>query len=115
MMYRDFNRVLKPDGSYIFFETHPFIRPFDDSTNELRIVKPYDQIEPGYHWRVQDFVNALVSTGFGVERMDELFADKKTLGASWWKKTDFDWDEKSDWHKNPYAALPQWLSICARK
>jgi ubiquinone/menaquinone biosynthesis C-methylase UbiE len=115
MMYGNFNRVLKPGGSYIFFETHPFNRPFDDSTNELRITKPYNQTEPSHHWRVQDFINALISGGFSIERMDELFAEKNTLGANWWDKTKYNWDEKADWQKNPYAALPQWLSICTKK
>lgn len=114
IMYKNFNRVLKPGGSYIFFDTHPFNRPFDDSTNGLKIVKPYDQIEPGYHWRMQDFVNELIVSDFEIERMDELFAEKTILGAKWWHKSDI-WDEKADWHKNPYAALPQWLSICAVK
>lgn len=41
-MHRSFSRVLKPRGRYIMFETHPFIRPFDDSTDEIRLVKDYD-------------------------------------------------------------------------
>lgn len=113
VMYGSFRRILKRGGRYVFFETHPFIRPFDDSTTELKIIKPYDQIKPDLHWRVQDIINALIGSGFTIRRMDEFFAQKNTLGANWWYKDEVDWDEMSDWHKNPYAALPQWLSICS--
>jgi len=34
VMYQSFYRVLREAGYYIYFETHPFIRPFDDSGSE---------------------------------------------------------------------------------
>ena len=111
-MYRQFYRILRPGGHYLFFETHPFNRPFDDETTRLQIKKRYDDTREN-DWRVQDFINSLLESGFTVARMDELFADRGTLGASWWEPDE--WDEKSDWHKNPYAALPQWISFCAGK
>ena len=61
-MYYNFNRVLKPDGRYIMFDTHPFNRPFDDSGNEIKIIKDYDNIK-GNHWRVMDLYNAIISQG----------------------------------------------------
>ena len=111
-MHRQFCRVLKDNGCYIFFETHPFNRPFDDETNQLRIKKRYDDTRDN-DWRVQDFVNSLIGSGFTITHMDELFANRSTLGATWWQPEE--WDEKSDWNKNPYAALPQWISFCAAK
>ena len=111
-MYRQFYRILKPGGHYLFFDTHPFIRPFDDESDRLQIKKRYDDMRDN-DWRVQDFINSLLKSGFTVARMDELFADRSTLGVSWWEPDE--WDEKSDWHKNPYAALPQWISFCANK
>ena len=45
---------------------------------------------------MQDLVNALVVSGFKIELMDELFAEKTDLGAEWWDKNKFDWDEKAD-------------------
>ncbi len=117
-MYGSFRRVLKAGGRYIFFETHPFIRPFDDSSNALRVIKPYEKTgpfgdPPNYLWRICDFANGLISSGFRIVNMDEFHAEKAIIGARWW---DLDgWDAKADWHVNPYAALPQWVSFCAVK
>lgn len=119
LMYAGFNRILKNGGRYIFFETHPFIRPFDDTTNELKVNKSYNKIEmfsgdmPNYHWRVQDFTNSIIESGFTINAMDELFAERDTIGARWWNISE--WDEKADVNKNPYAALPQWISYCVEK
>ena len=114
LMYKNFNRILKDEGKYIFFETHPFIRPFDDSTNILAVKKRYDSID-GNDWRVQDFVNALISSGFIIKQLNEMFAEKHCIGAEWWHRDQFDWDLMADWRENPYAALPQWVFFCAIK
>lgn len=64
-------------------------------------------------FRVQDsMVLDEIENGFTITRYDELHANKKALGAEWWSEP---WDEKANWHINPYAALPQWLSICSIK
>lgn len=117
-MYRGFHRILTDNGKYIFFETHPFNRPFDDSTNELNIKMRYsafvnDDGVPNYLWRVQDFVNSLVRSGFTIQAMEEIFAEKHVIGASWWKEDE--WDRQSDMTHNPYAALPQWISFMCGK
>ena len=118
MMYSGFYRILRNNGHYIFFDTHPFIRPFNDNTNELKIERPYGRILkedsiPNYYWRVQDIVNFLIESGFSISSMDELFAEKDILGAKWWDISE--WDEKADININPYAALPQWISLCLTK
>ena len=112
VMHKSFNRILKEGGRYIFFETHPFIRPFDDSTNVLKVKKPYTDTSNN-NWRVQDFTNSLIESGFTINCMDELSAEKDVLGADWWNQDE--WDEKADININPYAALPQWISFCSRK
>jgi ubiquinone/menaquinone biosynthesis C-methylase UbiE len=72
-MYKNINRVLKNNGKYLMYEIHPFDRPFsyDDVSNNtsLKIVKPYDDIGPhdlNYHWRVQDFLNAIINSGLNI-------------------------------------------------
>ena len=125
MMYRAFSRVLKPGGTYVFFETHPFWRPFDDSTPEVRIVKPYTSTgpfgdPPNYHWRVGDFLRALLGAGFAIEdfRDMEVYKDD-ILAHSWYyssqEEREKDNYSKYDWTLNPWAALPTWMGVSAKK
>jgi len=127
-MYRNIFRIIKPGGVYVMYEIHPFQRPFDDNAN---IIKPYDatgpfesEIETTFGWRVMDIMNAFLESGLIVKHVEEMFAEK-----------DYDWpffislDEKLngitatqeevdrmyDWHNNPMAALPNWISVAAEK
>lgn len=122
-MYRNFHRVLKPGGRYVMFETHPFIRPFDDSEPTVRIVKRYEDTHvggnpPNYCWRIQDLVNAMIGQGLSIERMEEFHAEIGSMDL-WWYKTPAeaaaDGNKKFDWQQNPWAALPQWIGFAARK
>ena len=112
VMYGNFYRILKDGGRYIFFETHPFIRPFDDAEDVLKVRKMYSDISNN-NWRVQDFANSLIESGFTINHIDELSAEKDVAGAQWWNPEE--WDAKADWQINPYAALPQWISFCTKK
>jgi len=124
-MYGSFRRVLKPGGRYIFFETHPFIRPFDDSAAEVRIVKPYHIIRTednplNYHWRVQDFVKGLLAAGFTLRDFAEFYAKPGYFcGHNWYygsrEEAEADNCRLYDWTLNPYAALPQWLGAVVEK
>jgi SAM-dependent methyltransferase len=85
-MYRNIHRALKPGGCSIFFETHPMKRPFDDSTYQVIIKKPYEDIGPHgevptYDWRIQDFINAVVSAGFNIREMQEFHSLRDDLEA----------------------------------
>jgi len=128
-MYGNFNRVLKADGRYIMFETHPFIRPFDDSGKDVIIDKPYEDTGPfvsvvktgeitEFAWRVMDIYNAMQNAGFVVTRMEEFHP-----GPDWYdtwfargqEETDEQYARKFDWTQNPWAALPQWIGFSAKK
>lgn len=122
-MYDNFNRVLKDNGYYIMFETHPFIRPFDDSKEIITVKKLYEDIGPfgdvpNYHWRMQDFINGLISAKFTIQELVEFHSEIGDLD-NWWYNTEEeakkDNNKKFDWKQNPWAALPQWFSVCARK
>lgn len=122
-MYRNFHRVLHDGGFYIMFETHPFIRPFDDSQPDITAKKPYEEIGPfdnvpNYGWRVQDIFNAAIDANFTIRHMEEFHPDIGDL-ESWWYKTleegEADNHRKFDWKQNPWAVLPQWISFCATK
>lgn len=123
-MYRNFHRILKENGRYIMFDTHPWSRPFDKKllgNGEFRIRKPYEETGPfpgetTFDWRIQDFVNSLAVSGFFIERMEEfhsVIADLPNHNYLYEEKdTAY---ENFDWHKNPSAALPQCLGLICRK
>ncbi len=116
-MYGNFKRVLKQNGRYIMFETHPFIRPFDDSGVEIKIIKDYNHTE-GNHWRVMDLYNAFAAQNFVIQRIEEFHAEPgshdlwfyKTLGEA-----EADENRKFDMKQNPWAALPSWIGFSAVK
>ena len=127
MMYGNFKRVLKPGGSFIFFETHPFHRPFGDTGfkgfKRVIVKKPYTDTRGGeieYHWRVQDFMRALLHSGFRVNDFQELMPHEDDHYGYMWHYSSYeervnDKYARYDWRKNPMAALPAWLAIRATK
>jgi len=120
-MYGNFRRVLKPHGRYIMFETHPIIRPFDDSAAEVKIVKLYEDTQPRpgevtYAWRIRDIINSLISAGFSLNCMEEFRPLPNSCDLWWYKsiaEAEADSNAKFDWVKNPWAALPQWMGMSA--
>lgn len=125
-MYKNIYRILKKDGKYLMYEIHPFDRPFsydDVSENKTLVIqKPYDDIGPheiNYHWRVQDFLNAIITSGLNITHVEEMFAEYGTYwcessgGREHLSKEEL--DSLYDWKKNPLAALPQWICISAKK
>ncbi len=123
VMYQSFYRVLREGGYYIYFETHPFIRPFDDSGSEIKVIKPYEDTgpfgdPPNYAWRIQDFMRALLANGFEICDLVEFHPQPEDYDDWWYKSQEEkrkDHYAKFDWRKNPWAALPQWIGACARK
>jgi SAM-dependent methyltransferase len=123
-MYNNFNRVLKPGGKYIMFETHPFIRPFgNDEIPALSVKKPYEQTGrsgdvPNFGWRIMDIFNAAIDSGFIITHMEE-FHPQKTDHNLWFyrssEEAEKDDYKKFDWKQNPWAVLPQWIGFSARK
>jgi len=127
-MYKNFHRVLKSGGYNIFFETHPMTRPFNDSTPDynFKVKKLYEDIKPAanngvprYHWRTQDFVNAVISAGFDLKEMQEFHSIEGDLDDYLPQETNPEHEnygvDMKDWKQNPWAALPQCLCLCSRK
>ena len=127
-MYRNIHRVLKPGGTYMMYEIHPFMRPFDD---DLKVIKPYDATGPfetneevTFGWRVMDIMNAILHSGLNVKHIEEMFAEKDYNSPFWLGLADLlsgvtatreEVDGMHDWHNNPAAALPNWISVVAQK
>jgi len=126
-MYGHIRRILKPGGHYLFFETHPMGRPFDDTTYDIKIKKPYEDVGPSgevqtYGWRTMDFVNALIASGLSVCDMQEFHSLREDMTAHNYLYIREDAKQKTnwpgdtfDWRNNPWAALPQCLGMACRK
>ena len=74
------------------------------------IRKPYEETGPfpddvTYDWRIQDYVNALVSSGFSILRMEEFHSIPEDLPNHNYLSDNYDEPDKYDWHKNPCAAF----------
>ncbi len=118
-MYRNISRVLAPGGVSVMFDIHPFNRPFTgEPWKEPKICKAYSDTMPSCHWRVQDLVNANISSGLTVREMAELEA----VDASFWYTYDELIQQSSerlmhinDPQYNPMAALPAWLTIVSQR
>ena len=124
-MYGHIRRILKPGGYYLFFETHPMGRPFDDTTYDVKIKKPYEDVGssgdvPTYGWRTMDFVNALIAAGLTVRDMQEFHSLREDMTAHNYLHVragaKVNWPgDTFDWQNNPWAALPQCLGMACRK
>lgn len=122
-MYDNIYRVLKKGGKYMLFDTHPFGRPFDQKIDKgiFKVNKLYEDVGPfgevpNFHWRVQDYVNALINSGFVINRMEEFHSVINDIPSCnyLFEETDINHDN-FNWYNNPWAALPQCLGLCSNK
>ena len=117
-LFQGVKKIIKQNEHYILFDTHPFMRPFAGYLDKLVIQKTYYEVGSftqffAYHWRVQDYINALSKEGFLIDEMQEFSVPKGFLWNEFLKKK---LDETVyDWHCNPLAALPQYILISAAK
>ncbi|MDF2963800.1 MAG: Methyltransferase type 11 [Paenibacillus sp.] len=125
-MYNNIERVLKRNGTYIMFDIHPFMRPFGiKAGTNVTVEKPYDLTGPfgeipTFKWRMQDILNAIFSSNLNIRHIEEMYAED---GWFWVDDptgqgeliSEQELENYCNWHKNPLAAIPQWLSIEAIK
>lgn len=119
------HRVLRVGGYYIFYDVHPFLRPWKDQIRPIQMEKPYFETGPftsdqgggkvyEFHWTLQDILNALAEAGLSLRRM----AESPAADARFWQ--DFSYlpgtdQSLLDWRRNPRAGLPVWLTVAAEK
>jgi SAM-dependent methyltransferase len=122
-VFASVRRVLKPGGNYIFYDIHPFQRPWADQTSPLVMIQPYGEVGPQpdpqdgtfqFTWTLADLINPLCDSGLILQRIVESPAGS----ARFWQ--DYSYEPASDeilnnWRNNPQAGLPVWLSVCAQK
>ncbi len=123
-VFKAVNRILKPGGFYVFYDIHPFQRPWKDQ-NDIEMQKPYYETGPfsyqelgqttyNFHWTLGDITNVLCASGLSLKRM----AESPAVNARFWEGNSYEngKDESlQDWHKNPRAGLPVWLTMAAQK
>lgn len=118
-MYGNISRVLKAGGYSAAFDIHPFNRPFTgEPWKAPEIRKSYYDVFPDLHWKVEDIINANISSGLTISQMAELPA----VDASFWysydelkTKTAEEIKNINDREYNPMAALPAWIAVIAQK
>jgi len=78
-------------------------------------VGPFGEV-PNYHWRIQDYVNALTKSGFVINRMEEFHSVIDDIPACnyLFEETDINQDN-FNWLNNPWAALPQCVGLSSTK
>jgi SAM-dependent methyltransferase len=124
LVFQQVYRVLKPGGFYIFYDVHPFQRPWKDQAAPLEMAKPYSETGPFDHkeagqvsfefnWRLSDLLNPLLESGLVIRKLAETPAK-----ARFWQ--DFSYEPGGeerllDWRDNPRAGLPAWLTVAAQK
>jgi ubiquinone/menaquinone biosynthesis C-methylase UbiE len=119
------HRVLKPGGYYVFYDVHPFQRPWADQVSPLEMEKPYTATGPfqyeekgqenfQFNWRMSDLVNPLLNSGLLLRQVAESMARDARFweGSSYSPAAD---SHLNDWRSNPRAGLPVWLSVAAQK
>lgn len=119
------NRVLKPGGYYIFYDIHPFLRPWKNQMTPIEMEKPYFETGPfrsegsgqpvyEFNWTLGDIINPLLRSGLILRALVETAASDSRFwqGHSYLPGTD---DRLVDWKNNPRAGLPAWLTLAAEK
>jgi SAM-dependent methyltransferase len=123
LVFAAVKRVLKPGGFYIFYDIHPFQRPWGDDIDKAVMMQPYWEVGPRpqsdggtyqFTWTLADLVNPLVDSGFLIKRI----AESPASSSRFWQDHSYEpgTDEAlMDWRRNPRAGLPVWLTVCAEK
>jgi hypothetical protein len=117
--------VLKPGGLYVFYDVHPFQRPWKDQRAPIEMEKPYLETGPfeykekghstyEFHWTLGEILNALLGAGLAIRKLSEDPARDSRFweDASYRPGTDA---SLLNWRRNPRAGLPVWLTVAAEK
>ena len=116
-------RILRPGGHYVFYDVHPFQRPWKDQTSPIEVAKSYWETGPfeddtdgtfEFNWTLADIFNRSSTSGFILRRLLEHSAED----SRFWQDSTYlpGADETlSDWSENPRAALPVWLTVALQR
>ena len=122
-VFSEIFRILRPGGHYVFYDIHPFQRPWKDQTRPIEVEKsywetgPFENQEDGtfeFNWTLADILNPLAASGLILRRILESPAKDSRF---WQNRSYLPGTDESllDWNENPRAALPVWLTATVRK
>ena len=122
-VFREVSRILKPGGTYVFYDIHPFMRPWKEQIMPIEMEKPYwdtgpfrESMDESYEfsWTLADLLNPLAQAGLTLKKVVE----SPTQDPGFWQGSgDASGIDKSllDWRQNPRAGLPVWLTVAASR
>ena len=122
-VFSEIQRILRPGGHYVFYDIHPFQRPWKNQVQPLEMEKDYWSTGPfldqqhgttEFNWTLADLLNPLASVGLSLMRMSE----SPPADSRHWE--DYSYLPGTDtgltqWQKNPRAGLPAWLTVATQK
>ena len=122
-VFGEASRILRPGGHYVFYDIHPFQRPWRDQARPIAVEKSYWETGPledqeertfEFHWTLADILNPLAASGLILRRILESPAKDSRYWQdhAYMPGTD---DSLLDWDGNPRAALPVWLAAAAQR
>ena len=122
-VFSEMYRILRGGGHYVFYDIHPFQRPWKDQVRPIEAVKPYWESGPlndeeegtfEFHWTLADVLNSLAASGLTLLQILENPAED----SRYWQDYSYlpgTGDSLLDWNENPRAALPAWLTVAAQR
>ncbi len=108
-VFGEVSRILRPGGHYVFYDIHPFQRPWKDQPRPIEAEKSYWKTGPfedraertfEFHWTLGDILNPLAASGLIIRQILESPArdSRYWQDSSYMPGTD---DSLLDWNENP--------------
>jgi hypothetical protein len=83
-VFQEVSRILRSGGYYVFYDVHPFQRPWKEQVQPIEMAKPYWDVGPyesdsgnevyKFNWTLADILNPLSESGLVVRRVAESTA-----------------------------------------
>lgn len=123
VVFNEIFRILRPGGHYVFYDIHPFQRPWKNQRDPMEVEKTYWNTGPfvdeqdgtfEFNWTLADILNPLAASGFILRQIFESPA----ANPKFWQ--DFSYLPGTDesllnWKENPRTALPVWLTVALQR